>query len=912
MIYRGEFYDLQNRVVTVCIAVADGVTGTTRLDSDGIWFAGDGAVEVSSEVNDSLETLVRSSCVIRLLTEGHVPGLWVQNALGAPVVVSRDGEVVWMGFVEPRTYSQPYNSVLDELELNCVDLLSALQWLHYGGAETEAAWDTLSGNDREVTFSELVIGSLDTVLTSFGANPDAPTVDVVVGEHRRVVGGDETTMLDHLSVNDGIIVGEDWGDVWTLERCVTEPLRWLGLQAVQEGGSIYIVDWRAAVSADGFVAMSRNDGEETIVGSEVVLSDANVGDAETQLTIGESYNRVRLTSELDELDTVIKGPTEGCESVWPMSQRLLREYLGVKEYKGGADMGSAAEDAMYAVAEMLRGATTRNCAYKTDWWLRVKEHRLWSFPAVDVRSIADASDGLTRQHEVPWAIGGTQGVRGAVLMSLAKETLSPAQEAEITTHRLSWTDMVVVSVNGNMNVSDRINDLPSELTLSTQAPVAVFTGERSVSLDPVDDGMVNYVVLRGTLQLLAATEASSYNDAYNWAVHRRGSSPVSLALRNGDNEVVCVCRRYFQQKWPQVRVNSDTYADDKSHGMVNESWSTGNTSSTPTRGFAPPPGKDLKAFKYERNADGTTTDKKWKVPVLACMLVVGDKVAVETGDGNIGLVSNFEWHTFKERSECSSDDEYYSQCIYIGFNPRIDDFLVGENRDVMDNVTPELGIDVSGTAIPVHHGDGVHGRVRFEILGPVNLVYEDNRYKHSTWFRKANTTTDYDPLLPWVSSILLKDFEVSVASDAGNDLDEGDGELVWLSDEAYGFVNELELEPLALSSALTSDEARELGIAKVLKRGTVMHDGEGVTEIENLVTGDVDKAEKIVVDQVWRDVHSARVELEQTVEDVDGQCNMMNRFVHPALAGKLFRVVGKGMNLQQGMCRLKLREFDDD
>lgn len=904
---------MQGRVVMVCIAVQDGVSGTTRLDSDGIGFAGEGAVEVSSEANDSLETLVRSSCVIRLLTEQHVPGLWVQNALGAPVVVSRDGEVVWMGFVEPRTYSQPYNSTLDELELNCVDLLSALQWVHYGGLETEEAWKEHEGESGEVTFADLVFGSLETVWNALLLNPDAPQMEVVMGLHRRLEDGTAPELLGSLSVDECVVLGEDWGDVWTLERCVTEPLRWLGLQAVQDGGRLLLVDWRGVLVDGGCAAMEAGGDTLTLMSDTVTLSDDNAGDTDTQLTVGESWNRVRLTSALDELDVVIEGPTDGCESVWPMSQRLCREYLGAKEYKDIGNLTAAGEGATYAVLEMAIGATTKDCAYKTDWWLRVKEHRLWSFPAVAVRDIADAADGLTRQHEVPWAIGGADGVRGAVLLSLAKEALSPAQEAEIKTHRLSWTDMVVVSVNGNMEDSrnNHYYEKPDETQLNGMAPVAVFAGERSVSLDPVDASTVNYVVLSGALQMLLALHSTSWSDCWAYANRRPGSTyPVSWGTHKGEQEMVTVVRRYYHAAWPLVRIGStNQYEEDHSRGLQSEDWHTGNASTTPLRGFAPPPGKDIKAFKYERNADGSTTDKKWKVPVLACMLVVGDKVAVETGGGDTGLIGDFEWRTFKERDECVDDDEYYSQCIYLGFNPKIGDYLVGESREVMDNVTPELGIDVSGTAIPVRHGDGVHGRVRFEILGPVNLIYEDVKYKHGTWFRPANATTNYERVLPWVSSILLKDFKVRVVSDAGRDLDEGDGELVWLSDEADGYVNELELEEMALSSALTSAEARELGIAKVLKKGTVLHDGCGVTQLVDLVSGETDKAEKMIVDRVWRDVHAAHVELEQTVLDDGESCSVLNRFEHPALAGKTLRVTGKGMDLQQGTCRLTLREM---
>ena len=74
-------------------------------------------------------------------------------------------------------------------------------------------------------------------------------------------------------------------------------------------------------------------------------------------------------------------------------------------------------------------------------------------------------------------------------------------------------------------------------------------------------------------------------------------------------------------------------------------------------------------FKYSSVGDGT--DKISKVGLVACMLIIGDKCVVETGSGS--QMEDFEWRKYKERSECSSDDEYYAQSFTIGFDPKISD-----------------------------------------------------------------------------------------------------------------------------------------------------------------------------------------------------------------------------------------------
>lgn len=49
----------------------------------------------------------------------------------AVVNIYKNDTCIFAGFIEPQTLSQPYNDRWDELELNCIDALSALQYSKY-------------------------------------------------------------------------------------------------------------------------------------------------------------------------------------------------------------------------------------------------------------------------------------------------------------------------------------------------------------------------------------------------------------------------------------------------------------------------------------------------------------------------------------------------------------------------------------------------------------------------------------------------------------------------------------------------------------------------------------------------------------------------------------------------------------
>ena len=100
----------------------------------------------------------------------------------------------------------------------------------------------------------------------------------------------------------------------------------------------------------------------------------------------------------------------------------------------------------------------------------------------------------------------------------------------------------------------------------------------------------------------------------------------------------------------------------------------------------------------KRNMYLNKVDDVSKFQVVCCMLVVGDKCLVEKklgqaffagdtpGTGN-GMPNDYVWQPYKTREECESDKEYYSQSFTIGFDPKIDDYIVGTEFSVQNNIS---------------------------------------------------------------------------------------------------------------------------------------------------------------------------------------------------------------------------------
>ena len=139
------------------------VTGNSRAQeveiggADGRLSFSDDPVEIQSSVNDTFDHLLRSEATIRLLARDFVPDFFCASCMDAVVNIYKEDKCIFAGFIEPQAYSQSYNEVYDELELSCIDVLSALQYAKYhdiGSAGVD--YDTVKAAAGQRTFAEVI------------------------------------------------------------------------------------------------------------------------------------------------------------------------------------------------------------------------------------------------------------------------------------------------------------------------------------------------------------------------------------------------------------------------------------------------------------------------------------------------------------------------------------------------------------------------------------------------------------------------------------------------------------------------------------------------------------------------------------------------------------------------------------
>lgn len=897
MYIHGSFLSQQSDTITVHIVTGNDRTQTIEIGTEkaDVYFSEDPA-EIENEVNDTFDVLLRNSAKIRLLCGNLIKDLFSTSCRDAVVNIYKNDTCIFAGFIEPQTLSQPYNDRWDELELNCIDALSALQYSKYKNVgalgviyafvKAEAAqrsfYDIATEILQGVTEGLDILGNQNIKFWYDGSK----AVDAQTANRYQV--------FKQLSISDLLFLGDDESDVWQQDEVLEELLKYLNLHIVQDGFNFYIFSWESVKAAPDKIIWHDivANSTKTTAQQAVTIALANVADCDTTISIGDVYNQLLLTAKVEDIESVIESPLDDDLLVSPYinKQKYLTEYSSDGE-------GKTAYNAFYAMTHDQK--TTYGGGAITDWYVQVMRNKQWTFSMkgnTDIDIVDYFGSEGTNQHALPDWLGQAPG---AAIMALGSVKINTANDDNSPTSKVNMTNYLVVSVNGNGVDNNEDKTYPSVADIQKNIPYAVYNGNKAGGVfSPPDEETTNYIVLSGKVILNPIMrQTNTYTNLHNkeW----KSGLPMGLkeneiyvwhqtvpSRNNGDGRYYT--RQYLQAETPDKEV----------------SWHEGADS-----GFYPYTGEGPEEYEFKYSAVGDSTDTISKVAVLACMLVIGDKCVVETGTD--GQTTDFVWRKYKERSECKSDDEYYQQCFTIGFDPKIGDKLVGTEFSIQNNIDYKMGIDAEGIAIPITKGDKISGQVRFMILGPVNATWDVITRRHPTFFRHTKWSSSSVPLLAHVSSILIKSFEVKVYSDNGlisngND----DNDIIYMSDTKETFVNKKDDLEFKINSALTATECAKLGVSNTVKLSTPLNisTGDGVLEVYDRNGNVKAKPEQIYVDSYYTEYHKPRIVMEQKLRDIDNVVSLFNHYRHEAL-GKEFFVQGVGRNLIEGRADLTLKEI---
>ena len=925
----GTFKDLYENNITLEIENTSVSGETVYIEDDGdLYFNADEPIKITDNTSDLMDVLCLSNMTINFHSKNYAGDLFYgNNELSSTVKVSGATGVLFDGIIDPLMFNQDYNSWYDEFSVNCIDKLATLQFRKYKNIKDKQTYEeqVMSGGFK--TFQELLVDLLPSGGTIwYDQSVSLPSIST-------------TRVFENLRISESTFFGDDYDSVWTNDQVITEILRYLNLHIRQIGSDFYVFNWQNQSLTDWVNIVTYE--HKAIAHNTINVTEEKHKSDDTNVSVEESYNQVKITCELNGQSTVIESPLDDCRSLFTNKQKYMTEYISEGE----------GHDAFEAFRAMLKGEKSNYDAAKiVDWYMQALYNKYWKFYSAqgEVNELYDQDDN--GQYINQWKLSARlkeKNIEPALIALGSVEYEGGLITDDSNKSKVTMSNCLAISLNGNK--ADNANHIPTEDQVRRRTPLAEYISPHSASVfSPVDDLTTNYLLITGKMCFIpiqdetapyrqCASAASGdtsanghweYPPVYVWVTpddpEEQGMGEWQILLdedgnpildydadpvfvRDSEDDIVWNDLwhhtvpsdnnddgRYYTRKWwafkyPGVAQGEDVWVDGGLHPMTED--------------------KSNHELDYEGSTKGDSNDTWSTLEVLDCELIIGNKRC-------IWYNNQFQWVELgQEPTETNSDGTETTVTTFpISVNPKLGDKIIGDEFDIKNTLTIEDNVNEEGTAIPIRKEDNLSGKVIFRIVGVVNNLYNFvYKHNHREWiFWKCSKWDEYYYyVLSHAESIMIKDLKMELVSDnagQGTEYRESGEELVYLSTENDKYININEDTTFKIITQPTTIYCLENGISTEPNMNAVMYQNGGyVNKVTSLITNEMALPEEHYVAQYYDMMHTPKITLETTLYD-DGDINYQNIYHYPPL-NRDFQVISIERDLANKTAKLKLREI---
>lgn len=889
----GEFRDIHGNKCSVeignpSVSHADIIIGEhyNEGDNDLLYFTSE-PVKIETEADDLFTVIIKTSATINLYARDYIGDLlYASNARSVVARIKKNGTTIFDGFVEPGTYNQPYSEPYDEFTINCIDKLSTLQYYKYKGITVDNFDSKLAelGNVTLMSVINLAFKEFDM------------RKRLLYDRSKGITEYEVDSVFDDIKISEQIMVGDDFDSVMTYDDALTEILKYLNLHIIQEGSKFYIFDWDSIIKGTEqweYLGEDRIYWNNLDVSTIALNATTNAG-TDTNITVDEVYNQISLTCELNDQDVLIESPLdeESLTSVFKNRQLYMQELIS----EGNGTR------ALSAFKQMALGYHANyDGAKKVNWYLQWLQPKNWKLYTADgeVSTLyeKDTNGVYMNQYKISERLKG-HPIEPAILSMGSVEYPQGVIKDDAPITKINMSNYLYISLNGNQS-RDEKKYQPNSSVLQSRQPIAEYIGANSGGVfSPSDDETTNYLVFSGKMCFLPVqketaswpvVEQLATGDTTGWLTLYDKTVPSD---NNKDGRYYT--RKYYRLQYP----NSDE-----------------NTAQVTSVGISPlTQDKSSHLLQFNYSADWEWGDKRSNLEVLECELIIGNKRLIERPIEGTDK-STFEWVKIGEEPTATYENETYKITTFsIGVNPKIGDYIIGDEFPIRANLDFKANIDADGLCVPIKKSDGVSGKVIFRILGPINTTWDDISRRHPTWFRHTKWTSTQYYVLSQCDSLIIKDFKVSLKTDAAGyntDFKNNDKDLVYMSNETDAYVNKKDDINFKIITQPSTEECIRLGCSLSNNYNAAVNASTGlpISSIYNFFTKETAKPEEHYVNQYYKFYSKPKIMLETEIWEVKfAVTEMKNTYSYKSLNRNFFPI-SMTRDLANDKTMLNLREI---
>lgn len=885
------------------------------------YYFSEDPVEITCETDNLFDTIFRKSCKINLLTNDYLGDiLYSDSTEDITVKVYKNNNLIFDGYVEPRSYNQGYAYVFENIEINCIDNLSLLEY-HY--IYDKMDYDDLVNSPQILSFKYLIQNILGETKNIYFDN----SVKLITDNSQ------EINAIEYSGISMKRILGDDIDSVMNNKEMLNEILQYLNLHIIQEGSDYYIFSWSNIIgqSNDLFINL-KDDTTKLIDNSEITLLKEDYFSDDTDISIDDIYNQISLTCELDGFEDIVESPLES-ENLLNIDNRyhkFLREIItsgdGKNSHNTFFDLVRQCADGSYP-ENTWDGWTIR------EWYYRWIYNPNWTLKYHDLDILANLEYDSNNRPINTWKM--LKYLRDhrfcPCILQLAKLDKDLNYKNNHYNGKLgSEAYYLVISVNGHHSDSeaDLIQVDTDNLYASGTKGILTYNKHDEINYTPRNQDETNYLVFEGSFILNPVMDMSGIT-VYDYSQHTQGTSydynyygslvevvdqdpdttyneilewidGTTQHEIDGDTQLWDVCNYhcgevpvtdnkydglYLQQFFKSTSYNSDDVPDNDLkmiYPFVNE--------------------EKQKKFQYNYSAEGDSADRFNKIDILECRLKIGDKYLVEVKDGDDRDFPNYYWWTQSQCDALNNGKNTFS----LGFDPDIEDYIISKEWKICNNMDNRY-VKGEGLGIPITHDIDLSGELEFSILGVCNTQWNDIVRHPGSLFSHSSYSSSNRTLMEHISSIWIKDFKVTLISDNGQITKENkEKDIVYISDMEPSFVNKKDDITFKFNTLPTNEELAALGIDNPNTTSCVINLDNNKKDIEYSVRGEEDRAENLYIDEYYNLYHYPKKIQKSTIREDD------NSIFNPYSSNIMDRgiITGYVKNLKMCSKTITLREVD--
>lgn len=906
MYIHGEFQDIEGNTVEVHILKGSRAEEYI-IGKDGLQFGSDPVV-VSVDGSDTFEPIITSTCTITLLTDHYIGDLlFANNARDIKVAVI--GSTNFFGYVEPCAFTQPFSNEWEEVQITCLDPLAVLQYITpLTAGET---YENLIKNSSVKSFADYIEDmGLHEVLNFVSSSSQQPSIFF---DGSVELPNGNGNIIEEIGISESLFLGEDEDSVMNYEEILKEILQYLNLHIRCIHGHFYLYNYDS-IRFKNQIQFTNIFNTSNTFPNPVVrhnVEEKDYAGSDTNFSMSEVYNQIAVTCETTPIETVIEDPfdEDDLKPVFPKISHFMREW--VSEGKGEEDFNhfiSLIHNNFYINEDYS------NCWWR-DWYCQFFYNNKWTLNNPIYSDIKTKGDDFISRNFEQWELLQ----RGKVINFMpsfvafgnsGKQNLqddSPASE-------LTMNKCLYITVNGDFDNSEEALDFTTG-QLQNRTPVATYNSGKAVMLSPIDDTTTNYLVFSGDMVFIPIMQKTG-------RTHGNGFAPINTTPYEKSNltfnSIYYLTREqlpeghepwqsYIQYKKCRVPYGSESFYQQQF--LKEGEWDTSANYEEYCYPFISEYKGEELDYEHSTNPLNNGFDNVKKVPILECMLKVGDKYAVETfdNDGN----SIFQWLTIDECPTYIDDYDNTTKVhntFSLGFNPAVGDKIIGKKWPIATNFDVATNIEATkGTAIPIHASDNITGVLEFQIVGVINATWEQIVKRHATWFRHSTYHNDTKSILHNMHAIQIDGFEAKIYSDNAKLENNGDNDLVYYSSEQTTYLEKKDDITFKINTALTSLESHDLGVKNTVNLSSVVdvETGAFIDKVENTILGKTAKPEELYVESMWNEFNRPKIIINTTLHKSN---SAFTRYIFSYLPNRQFIPLSEEISYLYNTTTLTLKE----